>query len=77
VVFFIFLEGDVMEFIEKAQIRIEHWLEHNESHVREYETFASELEEADKNESARHIRKMASLAAQSSDCLRRALRALE
>ena len=66
-----------MDVIEKAQMRIEHWLEHNESHVREYETFARELEDADKNESARHIREMASLAAQSSDCLRRALKALD
>ena len=66
-----------MEFIEKAQIRIEHWLTHNESHIKEYETFAEELEAAGKNESAANIREMAALAAQSNVCLRRALNALD
>jgi hypothetical protein len=66
-----------MDVIEKAHIRIEHWLEHNESHIREYEAFARELEDADENESARQIREMAALAAKSSDCLRRALKALD
>ena len=28
-----------MDFQEKAKIRIEHWLSHNESHVKEYEEF--------------------------------------
>lgn len=66
-----------MDVIEKAQIRIAHWLAHNESHIREYETFARELEASDKDESALHIREMAALAAQSGDCLRRALKALD
>ncbi len=66
-----------MDAIEKARVRMEHWLEHNESHIREYETFAGELDAFDKNESARHIREMAALAEQSNDCLRRALKALD
>jgi len=66
-----------MDFTEKAGIRIEHWLNHNEEHLKEYEAFASELETAGKNERARHIREMAALTAQSNECLRRALKALD
>lgn len=66
-----------MDAIEKARVRITHWLEHNEGHIREYENFAAELDASDKNESARHIREMAALALQSNDCLRRALQALD
>ena len=66
-----------MELIEKAVIRIEHWVEHNENHLKEYETFAHELEAAGKNETAKHIRDMAALTAQSSDCLRKALKSLD
>ena len=65
-----------MEFIEKARIRIEHWINHNEDHLQEYEPFAHELASAGKNESARYIREMTALIAQSNDCLRRALKAL-
>ena len=65
-----------MEFIEKARIRIEHWINHNEDHLQEYEPFAHELESAGKNESARYIREMTALITQSNDCLRRALKAL-
>ena len=65
-----------MDITEKAQIRIEHWLSHNESHIKEYETFIEELENADKHESARYIREMSALMEQCNNCLRRALKAL-
>ena len=47
-----------MDFAEKAKIRIEHWIRHNEDHLREYEEFAKELDEAGNNDSADHIRNM-------------------
>ena len=65
-----------MEFIEKTRIRIAHWIKHNEDHLQEYEPLAHELESAGKNESARYIREMTVLIAQSNDCLRSALKAL-
>jgi len=66
-----------MDFIEKAKIRLEHWLTHNEHHQEEYETFAGELESAGKAESAKNIRDMAALTAKSNECLRKALKGLE
>ncbi|MFP4036637.1 MAG: hypothetical protein ACLFUE_03870 [Desulfobacteraceae bacterium] len=66
-----------MDFIEKARIRIEHWIEHNEQHQEEYEIFADQLEDAGKGESAGHIREMTRLTAQGTDCLRKALAALD
>ncbi len=62
---------------EKAKIRIEHWLKHNHSHVEEYETFATELEAAGKEESAGYIREMAALVTQSNEKLEKALQKLE
>jgi hypothetical protein len=66
-----------MEFIEKAAVRIVHWMEHNENHLKEYETFAAQLEEARAGASATHIREMAELTRKSNDCLRKALDGLE
>jgi hypothetical protein len=66
-----------MEFVERAKIRIAHWVEHNEDHVKEYENFARELESAGKIECAGHVREMAALAARSGECLRRARAALQ
>jgi hypothetical protein len=66
-----------MDFIEKARVRLKHWLEHNEKHQQEYASFAAELEAAGRQASAAHLREMAGLAAKSDDCLRRALKALE
>jgi hypothetical protein len=66
-----------MEFSEKAAIRIKHWMEHNESHWKEYEKFAAQLEEARASGSAAHVREMAELTRKSNDCLRKALAALE
>jgi hypothetical protein len=61
---------------EKAVIRIEHWIEHNEDHVREYKAFARKLETAGKIECARYILETAKLTDRSSETLRRALEAL-
>jgi len=67
----------VMDITEKAAIRIKHWKKHNEGHLEEYEAFARELEAAGKDESARHIRKTATLMAESNEYLLRALKALD
>jgi formyltetrahydrofolate hydrolase len=65
-----------MDFIEKATIRLEHWITHNDHHQEEYEMFAEQLEEAGKKESAEQVREMISLTSKSTDCLRKALKAL-
>jgi ferric-dicitrate binding protein FerR (iron transport regulator) len=65
-----------MDLIQKAGIRIEHWIEHNEEHAREYELFAQELKNAGKTESAQRILETAALTSQCSESLRRALKAL-
>jgi len=66
-----------MDFIEKAKIRLEHWITHNDHHQEEYEMFAEQLEGANKKESAEHLREMISLSSKSTACLREALKALE
>jgi len=66
-----------MDITQKARIRIEHWIKHNEDHLHEYQAFARELETAGKNESARYIREMAALMAESTGHLGKALRFLE
>ena len=66
-----------MDFIEKAKIRIEHWIHHNEHHGEEYEMFAEQLEDAGKVESAGHIREMIKIISKSTDCLKNALDALK
>ena len=50
-----------MDFVEKAQIRLNHWIAHNESHQEEYEKFAAQLEGAGKTTSALQIREMVAL----------------
>ena len=65
-----------MEFTEKARIRLEHWIHHNEEHYQEYLSFAKELEEAGKIESARHLKGMISLSTRSTECLKKAMSAL-
>lgn len=65
-----------MEFIEKAKIRLEHWIHHSEDHHQEYVSFAKELEEAGKIESARHLKDMIALTNRSTECLKKAMRAL-
>ena len=45
-----------MDFIEKARIRLENWITHNDHHQAEYEVFAEQLKEAVKIESSEHVR---------------------
>ena len=66
-----------MEFIEKARIRLDHWISHNDQHQDEYAVFAEELEGAGKADSARYIREMMELTSKSTECLRKALKGLE
>ena len=66
-----------MDVIEKAKIRIEHWIHHNEHHGEEYEMFAEQLEDAGKSESAGHIREMVKIISKSTDCLKNALDSLK
>ena len=65
-----------MDFIEKAKIRLEHWITHNDHHQEEYEMFAEQLEEANRKESAKYIREMIELNSKSNECLRKALKTL-
>ena len=73
------LKGETlgMDFSEKAKVRIEHWVTHNEHHQEEYEAFAAQLEEAGKQESALKVREVGDLTARSTECLREALKSLE
>jgi len=66
-----------MEISERAKIRLEHWITHNDHHQEEYEIFAEQLDEADMKESAQHIRDMIGFTAKSTDCLRAALKSLK
>ena len=66
-----------MDFSEKAKVRLEHWITHSDHHQEEYASFAQQLEEAGKAESAKYIREMIDLSNRSTDCLRKALKALE
>ena len=70
-------EGLKMDFSEKARIRLEHWITHSDHHQEEYEMFAEQLEEAGKSESAKYIKEMIELSSRTTDCLRKALKALE
>ena len=65
-----------MDVIEKSKIRIEHWIRHNEDHLREYQSLAGELESVGKDESAQYIQEMAVWITRSNECLHRALKAL-
>lgn len=66
-----------MEFMEKARIRLESWIHHSDHHNEEYEMFAEQLEEAGKSESAGYVREMIDLTSKSTECLKKALKALE
>jgi hypothetical protein len=66
-----------MEFLEKARVRLDSWIHHNEHHTEEYEIFADQLEEAGMAESAGYIREMVELTSKSTECLKKALRSLE
>lgn len=66
-----------MDFNEKAKIRLEHWIHHNDHHNEEYEMFADQLEENGNKESAGYVREMLALTAKSTECLRKALDGLK
>ena len=66
-----------MDFVEKAKIRLEHWITHNDHHQEEYEMFIEQLQDTGKKESAENIREMMKLTAKATDCLRKALETLE
>ena len=66
-----------MDFIEKARIRLENWITHNDHHQEEYKMSAEQLEEAGKIESSKHVREMIEMTAKGTECLRNALKALE
>ena len=66
-----------MDLIEKAKIRLEHWISHSDQHYEEYEIFAEQLEEAGKPDSAASIREMMALTSKSTECLREALKRLD
>ena len=66
-----------MDFVEKAKIRLEHWITHNDHHQEEYEMFAEQLQDAGRKESADNIREMMELTAKGTDCLRKALKAIK
>ncbi|MBN2032860.1 MAG: hypothetical protein JW836_06245 [Deltaproteobacteria bacterium] len=65
-----------MDFVEKARIRLEHWIKHNDEHCEEYAVLAQQMEEAGKSESAQQVREVMELSSRSTDCLRKALKAL-
>jgi hypothetical protein len=63
-----------MDFVEKAKIRMEHWMTHNDHHHEEYQMFAEQLEDAGKTKSAAQIREMIHLSSRMNDCLRNAMK---
>jgi hypothetical protein len=66
-----------MNFQERAKIRMEHWVSHDQEHLAEYLEFAQQLNLAGLSESAAAIQEMAGCMAQGMDCLQRALAALD
>ena len=66
-----------MDFIEKARLRLEHWITHNDHHQDEYEMFAEQLESEGKKDSSAHVREMVEMTAKGTECLRNTLKALE
>ncbi|MBW2028097.1 MAG: hypothetical protein JRH06_03050 [Deltaproteobacteria bacterium] len=65
-----------MDMIEKAKIRLEHWMEHNSHHLEDYEEFAADLEAAGRKESAEYIRQVAALTAKTNELMKKALNSL-
>lgn len=66
-----------MDFLEKAKVRLEHWIHHNEHHNEEYEMFADQMEEAGQKAASDYIKEMIVFTSKSTECLRKALQALE
>jgi hypothetical protein len=68
--------GQAMDSIEKARLRLQHWISHSDHHHEEYQKFVKELEQGGQMESARHIKEMIGLNSRSAECLKKALKAL-
>ena len=66
-----------MKIVDKSAVRIKHWMEHNDHHIEEYDSFAKQLDESGLHTSAQHIREMAELTRKTGGCLRKALLALD
>jgi len=66
-----------MDFIEKARVRLENWITHNDHHHEEYEMFAEQLDAAGKNESSENVRQMIESMEKGNEFLRKALKNLE
>ena len=71
------MKGVIVDFMEKARIKMEHWARHNEDHLQEYTSFADKLASTGKDEAVLHIREMVTLIDQSNQCLRKALQTLD
>ncbi len=65
-----------MDAIEKARIRLESWISHNEHHQEEYESLITLLEDAGCSDAAGDIRQSIEWTSRSNQCLRRALEAI-
>ncbi|MFO7962743.1 MAG: hypothetical protein R6U50_02370 [Desulfobacterales bacterium] len=65
-----------MDFGEKADIRLNHWLKHNETHIAEYEAFVEELEKEGWHACADQIRELITFSRKGNDCLRKAIEVL-
>ena len=66
-----------MDFVEKARVRLEHWIHHSDHHNEEYDMFADQLDEAGKSESAGYVREMIELSSKTTEYLKKALEALK
>lgn len=66
-----------MDFIEKAKIRLENWIKHNDHHKEEYEMFIDQLKASGKNESSEYVRQMMVFLEESNKCLIKALQGLD
>ena len=65
-----------MDSVEKARVRLQHWISHNDHHHEEYEKFVRELEEDGKLETAKYLKEMINLTSRSTEYLKKALKAL-
>jgi hypothetical protein len=65
-----------MEFQEKAKIRLEHWIKHDQGHLDEYREFVKQLEEAGNAESAKAMQEMAEHTEMGLNSLKKALAGL-
>lgn len=66
-----------MDFLEKARVRLEHWISHNEHHLEEFELFAEQLETEGKSGSAKYVREVVDKTAKCTESLKKALQTLD